>query len=167
MATKAIVFDWGDTVMRDFPFPGPMKSWPFVSIIPGIEEVLGDLMIEYQIVLASNAGDSTSLDIIDALDRVGLSQYFHHVFSSKDLGYEKPDIRFFQAIENELSLSGNELIMVGNNCEKDIKGAHQVKWKCVWFNDDQKNTKECTEADATVFYMASLPQLIKILLDNE
>jgi putative hydrolase of the HAD superfamily len=167
MAIKAIVFDWGDTVMRDFPFPGPMKSWPFVSVIPDMEETLTELKKDYYIILASNAGDSTTFDIIDALERVGLSKYFHHVFSSKDLGFEKPDIRFFQAIEKELKLSGDEVVMIGNNCEKDIKGAHQLKWKCVWFNEDQVNKNECKEADATIYHMAGLSQLIKILSDNE
>ena len=58
MKIKAIVFDWGDTVMRDFPFEGAMKDWPFVAAIPGIEDALAELKKKYTLVLGSNAGDS-------------------------------------------------------------------------------------------------------------
>jgi len=92
MAIKALVFDWGDTIMRDLPFEGAMKDWPFVSLFSGVEEILDHLKEDYLLVLASNAGDSSSNDIIKALKRVGVDHYFHHVFSSRDIGYEKPQL---------------------------------------------------------------------------
>jgi len=41
---KAIIFDWGDTVMCDFPeYTGPMAYWPKVEVVPGIEKALQQL----------------------------------------------------------------------------------------------------------------------------
>lgn len=161
MAIKAIVFDWGDTIMRDFPFEGAMKDWPFVSVLSGAKEILAELKKKYILVLGSNAGDSSSTDIIDALKRENLDPYFHHVFSSKDLGFEKPHIQFFKKIEQELKLEESELLMIGNNCEKDIQGAQRAGWTSIWFNENESSAVECIRADATVFHMSALLEVIE------
>ncbi|NLE77029.1 MAG: HAD family hydrolase, partial [Chloroflexi bacterium] len=44
MPLQAILFDWGDTLMQDFPqFPGPMAQWPRVAAMPGALEALAAL----------------------------------------------------------------------------------------------------------------------------
>ena len=54
----AIVFDWGDTVMRDFPeFKGPMTLWPRVEAVDGVTEALESLYQDTVCCLASNAGE--------------------------------------------------------------------------------------------------------------
>ena len=166
MKIKAIVFDWGDTVMRDLPFKGAMKDWPFVAIIPDVKDAILKLRNDYIIILASNAGDSTSEDIITALDRVGLKDLFHHVFSSKDLGVEKPNVQFFELIKEQLEIKPEELIMIGNNCQKDIKGAKKAGWNTIWFNENEAQTTECQEADMSLFFMGALDELIQ-KIDND
>lgn len=161
MAIKALVFDWGDTIMRDFPFDGAMKDWPFVSLVPGLEETLGQLKEKYLLLMASNAADSSSTDIIEALKRVGVDHYFHHVFSSSDIGYEKPHPKFFQYIQQELNLEESELVMIGNSCEKDIRGAKSVAWKTIWFKENNESHKECEQADATVYHMSALLEILE------
>lgn len=167
MEIKAIVFDWGDTVMRDFPFEGAMKDWPFVSAIPGIDQVLEELKKKYIMVMGSNAGDSSSSDIGEALKKVNLYHHFHHVFSSKDLGYEKPHMQFFKSIEKELELEESEILMVGNNCKKDIIGAKQAGWSSVWFNENENEMYDCEQADAIFFHMSALIEIIENIADNE
>lgn len=161
MAIKALVFDWGDTIMRDFSFEGAMKDWPFVSLLPSVIDVLEHLGQEYLMVLASNAGDSSSQDIIDALKRVGVAKYFHHVFSSSDIGYEKPHPKFFQYIQQELKLEESELVMIGNSCEKDIQGAKSLAWKTIWFNENNKSQQECEQADAIMYHFSGLLEIIE------
>lgn len=161
MDIKAIVFDWGDTVMRDFPFPGAMKDWPFTALIPDVKLALSQLKDHFIIVMASNAGDSSALDIKEALKRENVAHLFHHVFSSKDIGCEKPDLGFFQFIENELQLNSNQLIMIGNNCDKDIKGAKNAGWNTIWFNENDAQNVDCSQADAIIFNMCVLTELIE------
>lgn len=161
MAIKAIVFDWGDTIMRDFPFEGAMKNWPFVSVLPGVKEVLAELKQNYMLVLGSNAGDSSSLDIVEALRRENIDHYFYQVYSSKDLGYEKPHIQFFKAIERELRLEESEMMMIGNNCKKDLQGAKQAGWTSIWFNENESMKEACKYADATVYHMSALLEVIE------
>ena len=39
--SRCVLFDWGDTLMRDFPeFSGPMASWSHVEALPNVKEVL-------------------------------------------------------------------------------------------------------------------------------
>lgn len=50
---KAVVFDWGDTLMRAFEF-----YWPRVALVPGVAEALEQLAGQVTLCVASNAGDS-------------------------------------------------------------------------------------------------------------
>ena len=55
---KAVVCDWGDTLMRVFEFQGPMAYWPHVALVPGVAEALEQLAGQVTLCVASNAGDS-------------------------------------------------------------------------------------------------------------
>lgn len=128
-----LVFDWGDTVMRDFPdLPGPMADWEVVELIPGAKDLLMNAHRKYTCVIATNAGVSDTADMIRALKRVEVHAFFQYFFSSRDLGYEKPDIRFFQGILSALGCAPNECLMIGNSYEKDIVGARNAGMHTAW-----------------------------------
>jgi HAD superfamily hydrolase (TIGR01509 family) len=133
---KAIVFDWGDTIMRDFDLPGPMSQWDKVAWVAGAETALKALSPKYTCIIATSADHSDTVEMKAALARVGADSYFHRFYSQKELGYKKPDVRFFQAV---LKLSGfkpEESLMVGNLYEKDITGAKQAGMTTVFFNEN-------------------------------
>src|SRR5690349_7299263 len=113
---KAIIFDWGDTLMKDFTeYKGPMVQWPYVEAIPGVKESLHKIYKDYLCCVASNAGDSDGKLMKLALKRVELDGFFADFFTSKELGVEKPNIKFFQEILKTLNMTANEVIMVGND----------------------------------------------------
>jgi len=60
------------------------------------------------------------------LQREGLYEYFHTVVASIDVGFNKPDPRIFQIALSQLQLNPHETVMVGDNPEKDILGAHKL-----------------------------------------
>lgn len=121
MRKKVVIFDWGDTVMRDFTeFSGPMVDWPRVEIIDGIEESLALISSHFTTCLASNAGNSNAELMGLALERVGIRGYFTHLFTSKELGYNKPDPNFFKEIISRIGVNPLECIMIGNDYERDI-----------------------------------------------
>lgn len=49
-----------------------------------------------------------------------------HFYSSEQIGYEKPDPRFFQAVLRATSLDPKRLLMIGNNIKNDLEGASGV-----------------------------------------
>jgi HAD superfamily hydrolase (TIGR01509 family) len=153
---KALIFDWGDTVMRDFPeCPGPMAEWEHVEWIPDLEDALKILNKKFTCCIASNAGFSDASLMKKAMERVGAEKYFHFFFTSKDLGYEKPDSRFFQKIAEEISFAPGECIMIGNVYKKDICGAKAVGMKTIFFNE-KKLTDDFPDADKIIFSMKEL-----------
>jgi putative hydrolase of the HAD superfamily len=136
---RALVFDWGDTVMRVFPeFSGPMAHWPRVEAVPGIENALRAAKPSYVIALASNASDSGSSLVRDALERAGLEKYFDEVFTARDLTAKKPDSAFYRSILRKLELTPDEVVMIGDHFETDIAGAKKTGLWTIWYNPSDK-----------------------------
>jgi len=160
---KAIIFDWGDTVMRDYPeLASPMYTWEHVEYISDIEQALKSLYNKYTMVIATNAGQSDTAAMIKALKRVGAEQYFQHFFSSKDLGFKKPDVRFFTTIAQNIRIKPEECIMVGNLYEKDITGAKDAGMKTLLF-DEKANDILYPKADIVIHTMKTLEKAIESL----
>jgi HAD superfamily hydrolase (TIGR01509 family) len=157
---KAAVFDWGDTVMRDFPeYKGPMAEWPHVETIEGIQDTLARLYPETTCCLASNAEDSDADLMGKALERASLRQYFRYLFTSKELGAKKPDPAFYTSILEVLKLKPRECIAIGNDYEKDIVPAKSAGMRTVWFHPNH-NGKSAPAADFTI---KSLKELVPVV----
>lgn len=69
-----ILFDWGDTVMKDDPTSNvPMVEWQTIEIVPGIESVLAYLQSSgRRIVLATSASISNESQIWDSFEMEAL-----------------------------------------------------------------------------------------------
>jgi putative hydrolase of the HAD superfamily len=133
---KALIFDWGDTIMRDFKLKGTMSAWEKVAWIDGAEEVLRILNKKYICIIATSADHSDTNDMIAALQRVGADTCFHFFFSQKELGYQKPDFRFFESVIKKSNLEANTCVMIGNSYEMDIVGAKKAGLTTVFFNEN-------------------------------
>ena len=130
-----LLFDWGDTLMRVFPeFPGPMKDWPRVEAIPGAAGALAALHDDWLLALATNAADSDEAGIRAALRRVDLERWLDRVYCFKKIGFKKPSPEFFQFILDDLNLSPEQVVMVGDDFENDVLGAVRCGIRAVWLN---------------------------------
>ncbi|HCE3215913.1 TPA: HAD hydrolase-like protein [Vibrio parahaemolyticus] len=136
--TKVYLFDWGDTLMVDFPDEqGKMCNWTKVQAVDGAEDVLSQLFKSHKIFVATNAADSTELDIKVAFERVNLTQYISGYFCKSNLGVGKGTPSFFSKIMQSLNLEPSSIIMVGDSLEKDIKPAIMAGINAIWFNPSQ------------------------------
>jgi putative hydrolase of the HAD superfamily len=137
-----ILFDWGDTIMRDFPqYTTPMAAWPRVEAVEGAEEVLRRLQPVATLILATNAALSDEADIRRALDRVHLGAYFQRIYCLKNTGYQKPSPEFYSAILHDLGANPADVLMVGDSFENDVLGANRVGIRAVWLNSKDTETK--------------------------
>lgn len=132
---KLLVFDWGDTIMRDFDLPGPMSDWPDVAWIEGAETALRTLSSKYTCAIATSADHSDVAEMKKALKRVGADRYFHLFYSQKELGYKKPDVQFFTSVLRLSGFAPSESAMIGNLYDKDIIGAKAAGMTTCWFNE--------------------------------
>lgn len=152
---KVLIFDWGDTIMRDFNLPGPMSGWEKVAYIPEVEQALQALSEKYTLAIATSADHSGTEEMIAALKRVGADRYFDRFFASKDLGYKKPDPEFFAAITKKMGVSPEHCFMIGNLYEKDIVGAKAAGLRTILF-DEQKQNRSFPDADEVIHHMSDL-----------
>ncbi len=130
-----LVFDWGDTLMKVFPqFTGPMHAWPEVAVVPGAPETLLQLRDHYNLVVATNAAKSSSHQVRQALERVGMGAFFSAVFTFSETDARKPDAAFFQAIQASLGLQPAQLCKVGDSYQVDVLGAWRAGWLSAWYN---------------------------------
>jgi len=157
---KAIIFDWGDTVMRDFPeFSGPMAYWPRLEVIDDIENALKSIPENIIRCLASNAGNSDASQMEQAVSRVYLNKYFDCYFTSTELKTKKPDTGFYLAILLKLKLEASDCAAVGNDYFNDIVPAKAIGMKTVLFSPRHVPVLiPC--ADFVISSMKQLPSVI-------
>jgi putative hydrolase of the HAD superfamily len=163
---KAIIFDWGDTLMRDFPeLQGPMYLWEQNELIEGVSELLDAISGKYELCVATNAGDSNTESMIKALERVNIAHYFQYSFSSNDLGYKKPDVKFFTSICKHIGVLPENCVMIGNLYDKDIIGAKEAGMMTVFFNE-KKLKGDFEKADHIVFRMEEINEILLPFVDQ-
>jgi FMN phosphatase YigB (HAD superfamily) len=140
---STVLFDWGDTVMRDYPErTTPMIEWDTVEVIEGIADVLAHLHSSgRRIVLATSANISDESQIRGALARGGLNEYFSHIYCFKNTHLQKGEA-FYRHILNDLGIPASEALMVGDHFEKDVLAANAVGIFAVWFNSRSDETRK-------------------------
>jgi putative hydrolase of the HAD superfamily len=160
MPIKALIFDWGDTVMRDFNLPGPMSEWDRVEAVPGVKMALEILSKKYTLIIATSAAHSDSTDMKRALARSRLANYFSHFYSLKELGTSKPDPAFFTKALELSGFSKDEVTGIGNLYEKDIVSAKAAGLTTIFFNEN-KLEGDFHDADHMIHTMGELPDLLE------
>src|SRR5215217_2171002 len=101
-----VLFDWGDTVMRDDPaMVTPMVEWETIEVVDGIPEVLAYLHSSgRRIVLATSATISDESQIRGALARGGIDIYFSHIYCFRNTNLPKGKA-FYHHILSDLQIS--------------------------------------------------------------
>jgi putative hydrolase of the HAD superfamily len=154
-----LIFDWGDTIMVDFAGEGPMHLWRQVAWIPGAEEALRQLTPVWPCVIATSASHSGTEEMILSLKRVGAEKYFSRFFSSRELGYAKPDPRFFLAVAGKMEADTGRCVMIGNHYQNDIEGAKNAGMRTVFYNH-RSLPGDFPMADRVITGMSMLPEAL-------
>lgn len=66
------------------------------------------------------------------LELLGLAERFDHVYISSEVGFRKPDPRFFTAPLRDLGLDPEDCLMIGNDPLCDVGGAEAVGMDAVY-----------------------------------
>lgn len=159
-----IIFDWGNTVMRDLGIDGPMKDWPEVEWIPGMDAVLPELNARYTLAIATSAPHSDTQDMAEALARVGAHDYFHFFFSAFDLQARKPDPLFFERILEQTGFKSGQCLSIGDKYENDVVAAKQLGMRTILFNE-QNLAGPFPDADKVITRMTELIPAIESLVN--
>jgi FMN phosphatase YigB (HAD superfamily) len=167
-----VLFDWGDTVMRDDPASTvPMVEWQTVQVVAGIADVLAYLRSSgRRSILATSASISDESQIRGALirgalRRGGLDNYFSEIYCFKNTHLPKGEA-FYRHILSNLHIPASEALMVGDGFEKDVQAANAVGIFAVWFNP-RSDEDRMGELHITVHSMWDLLTFITALDQNE
>ena len=125
----------------------------------GAVELLETLSCEYRLYLATNGTSKVQKSRINSSD---ISKYFHGIYISEDVGYNKPDPRYFEACFKDIpSFIREETVMIGDSLTSDIKGGINAGIKTVWFNHEGKSRDDSIVPDYEVHSLDEIPALVK------
>ena len=102
------------------------------TLVPEAKEMLDALRDKgYRLFAASNSFGHLQRR---RLERAGILGYFEDTYISMDIGYDKPDIRFFQEALRRCGLQPNEVLMIGDSMTTDILGAQAAGIDALFFD---------------------------------
>ena len=102
------------------------------TLVPGAEDTLRALQHKgYRLFAASNSFGHLQRS---RLQHAGILHYFEDTYISMDIGYDKPDVRFYEEALRRCGLQAHEVVMVGDSMTTDIIGAQQAGLDAIYFN---------------------------------
>ena len=118
------------------------------TLVPGAKETLEALRDKgYRLFAASNSFGHLQRN---RLAKAGVSTLFEDTFISMDIGYDKPDVRFFEHALRATGLQAEEVLMLGDSMTTDILGAKAVGMKTCFFNRRPQEPNNTQEADIEI-----------------
>jgi putative hydrolase of the HAD superfamily len=130
-----VMFDWGDTLMVDVPgASAPMSEWPDVRAVDGAAVLLEHVKASgRRIMLVTSALASDEPQIWAALARVHLEAFVERIYCFKNTGLPKSDA-LYRLILRSLNASADQVIMIGDSFESDVRQANACGLQGIWFN---------------------------------
>jgi HAD superfamily hydrolase (TIGR01509 family) len=100
--------------------------------MPGAQELLDALRgRRFKLAMLSNATSGRTIERV--VGRMGWSGYFDPLVVSADIGVRKPRAEAFRAVLDRLSLSPQEVAMVGDSLYHDVKGGQALGLVAIHF----------------------------------
>ncbi|MBO5010486.1 MAG: YjjG family noncanonical pyrimidine nucleotidase [Clostridia bacterium] len=129
---------------------------PFIE---GAEEILSELCKKYELYAVTNGLYSVqSRRIKDA----GLDRFFKGYFISEEIGYSKPDRRFFEtAFEKISGFDKDNSIIIGDSLQSDILGGKNAEIRTCHYNPKSKVNKTEIIPDYEIKNLSEIPRLLK------
>ena len=133
------------------------------TLVDGAKETLEALHQQgYRLFAASNSFGHLQRR---RLERAGILHLFEGTFISMDIGYDKPDIRFFEHALAQVNRLGEcirpeEVLMVGDSMTTDIIGAQKAGLKTCFFNRRPEESRDPHPADYEITSIEDLLRLV-------
>lgn len=108
------------------------------NLLPNAKVVLDYLKEKYNMLIITNGFDDIQAT---KLASSGISNYFDSVITSETAGHKKPAKEIFDYAMKTKCYQPDDVIMIGDNLNTDIKGAHNASIDSVYFNPLKKQHK--------------------------
>lgn len=97
--------------------------------------------------------------------RCGMEKYFDGVFISDIIGFEKPDVRYFEYVDSHIEgLDKKRTLIVGDSPTSDIQGGINFGIDTCWYNP---TGKPCPEGMDITLIAGSFEEIVKFVADGD
>ena len=102
------------------------------TLVPGAKEFLENLRAKgYRLFAASNSFGHLQRS---RLETAGILHFFEDTYISMDIGYDKPDVRFYEEALRRCGLPAKDVLMIGDSMTTDVIGAHAAGLDAIYFD---------------------------------
>ncbi|REE08632.1 putative hydrolase of the HAD superfamily [Winogradskyella pacifica] len=110
----------------------------FNHLFDGTFEILDYLKSKYELHIITNGFEEAQEK---KMTTSNIRSYFQTVTNSEMVGVKKPNPKIFNFALNLAKANANESVMIGDNIEADIEGAHKIGMQTIHFdyNDSYNN----------------------------
>ncbi len=102
----------------------------------------------------------------DILAHHDLLQYFSGFAFSDEVGRSKPDAAMFESAQQQMGVSFEQMIHIGDRDNKDIKGAQAVGMKAILYTEKRDADRYTTSADAVCTTHSDLAGIINAFAEG-
>ena len=128
------------------------------TLVPGSKETLERLYDKgYRLFAASNSFGHLQRS---RLQHAGILHLFEDTYISMDIGYDKPDVRFYREALRRCGLQPSEVLMIGDSMTTDILGAQAAGIDAIYFNR-RNEPLPLIENRESLIVINTLPQLLE------
>lgn len=104
----------------------------------GAYEFLEAVSKKYEIYIITNGAVQVQSR---RLSKVNVTKFFKKVYMSEAIGYQKPDVRYFEYVLKDLNLANKkEVIIIGDSASSDIQGGINIGIDTIWYNPNKKTS---------------------------
>lgn len=129
--------------------------------IAGAPELLEALHTQYNLYLVTNGTASIQRR---RLNSAGILPYFKGLFISHEIGFNKPDPRYFEYCFSHIPDFEKEMaVIIGDSLSSDIRGGNLVGMRTCWFNPSHSACNSIAVPDFEIDALSALPGLLEQL----
>ncbi len=128
--------------------------------VHGVVDAVRDLAGRYQLCVVSDAIVSPGKALRQILHSYGVDRFFDSYAFSDEIGHSKPHKDMFQHVADELGVTFEEMVHVGDRDHNDVKGPQALGMKAILFTATRDADKEATSADAICERHGDLPGIV-------
>ena len=104
-------------------------------MLNGAEDLLKNLCGKVRMYIITNGHEKVQRG---RYARTGIDKYFDGLFISGAIGFNKPDVRFFERVALEIeNFDVNNTLVVGDSLSSDIKGGKDFGVDTCWYNPNK------------------------------
>lgn len=132
----------------------------------GAEKLLKEFRGKYAMYIISNGLARVQHSRIQGAE---MEPYFDGIFISEEVGYNKPDVRFFDTCFDRIKetidpdFCREESVVIGDSLTSDIQGGINAGVTTIWLNNGGVETPGEIRADHEIHSLEELPALLERL----